>query len=181
LRERERLHQNSKLIPCECGCGERIKEIGIDGRKRRFKIHHNVKRENNPNWTGGRIIHSSGYIHVLKHEHPYADVNGYVKEHRLVVEKHLGRYLEEYEEVHHINGNKTDNRIENLELMTDSEHTTLHNMIDMSDRKCLICNSDQTYRNQLGNLCWFRHPITKEEWLCNICYQRTLRRTNPRV
>ena len=54
--------------------------------------------------------------------------SGFVQLHRLVMEMYLGRYLDCDEVVHHCNGEKTDNRIENLELMTNSEHTTLHNL-----------------------------------------------------
>jgi len=52
------------------------------------------------------------------------------KEHRLVMEKHLGRKLEIKEYIHHINGDKTDNRIDNLVIMTASEHTSLHRNSD---------------------------------------------------
>lgn len=60
--------------------------------------------------------------------HPYSQKGGYIPEHRLVMEKHLGRYLTNGEDVHHINGNRKDNDIENLWLMTHSSHSRVEHI-----------------------------------------------------
>jgi len=78
------------------------------------------------NWKGGVIIDQFGYKQIFKPDHPFCNNGGYVREHRLVMEKHLGRYLTKDEIPHHINEIKDDNRIENLELMTRPEHGKHH-------------------------------------------------------
>lgn len=83
--------------------------------------------ESGSNWKGGRKKNKSGYVLVLDRENPMSDCKGYVLEHRKVMGEHIGRALIESEKIHHINGIKDDNRIENLVIISESEHTILHN------------------------------------------------------
>lgn len=70
-------------------------------------------------------IDRCGYWAIRMPEHPAANC-GYVFEHRLLMEREIGRYLTNNEIVHHINEDRKDNRLENLQLMTVSEHNRLH-------------------------------------------------------
>jgi hypothetical protein len=83
---------------------------------------------NNSNWKGGSHVDIHGYRWVYNANRK--SHNGhYVKEHRQVMEKHLGRLLKSSEHIHHVNGIKTDNRIENLVLTNISEHSRHHNLV----------------------------------------------------
>ena len=77
------------------------------------------------NWKGGRIFNGFGYVLIYSPAHPNKNNSGYVLEHRLVVERFIGRYLKKGEDIHHVNGIKTDNRIENLKIMSPSAHSKL--------------------------------------------------------
>lgn len=90
----------------------------------------------NPYWNGGKYVDRlNGYVHVHKPDHPYAKKKGYVLEHRLVMEKFLGRFLKKNEIVHHRNKKKVDNRIDNLELIVLGD-------INGGDVMCPYCNKN---------------------------------------
>ncbi|MFH2032632.1 MAG: HNH endonuclease signature motif containing protein [Bacteroidota bacterium] len=116
---------------CECNCGNihivsagnlkqgSVSSCGCFAKENRSKYFKNNKNR----WKGGRNKTTQGYINIFKPDHPTSINAGsssgkYVLEHRLVMEEKLGRYLTKDETVHHKNGIKTDNRIENLELWT---------------------------------------------------------------
>ena len=90
------------------------------------KTEKEVEDQKRINKKFGRIINDKGYVLILSKHHPYKNGIGYVREHRLVMEKHIRRYLKPYEVVHHINHNRQDNRIENLMIMSSSGHSHLH-------------------------------------------------------
>ena len=84
-----------------------------------YKVKSERCQERAPRWKGGKSRSRKGYVVLNTHR-------GKKFEHRAIMEEYLGRPLAENEVVHHINGDKTDNRIENLQLMTNAEHTIMH-------------------------------------------------------
>ena len=73
-------------------------------------------------WKIEKIVSKGNYNYAVVKNHPKATKNGYVLEHRVVMENHLRRLLDSNEVVHHKNGNKKDNRITNLEVKDCGQH-----------------------------------------------------------
>ncbi len=122
-------------------------------------------REKNSMWKGG-IKYSGGYRSILKD-------GKYIKEHRLVWQDYHKASLLPWSTVHHVNGDKLDNRIENLEGMSMRQHTIAHNIIDTSNRRCLDCGSSRTYVNTRGCKVWNRFL---NGHICVNCYNKRWRR-----
>ena len=83
-----------------------------------------------PRWKAG-IVFIDGYKYISVNDHPYSKTFGgitkYYLEHRLIIEKYIGRILEPHETVHHIDGDKLNNQIENLMLCeTENQHNSIH-------------------------------------------------------
>ncbi len=98
---------------------------------RQASIKRDIVGVNHPNWKGGGYRHIEGYrmayLQAGDSLYPMANGLNYVLEHRLVMAKFLGRCLQPWEVVHHKNGIKDDNRIENLELASsNSQHMKDH-------------------------------------------------------
>ena len=121
--------------------------------KHRFccrKCEAEYRSNSRDEWKGGYINPTTGYRAISINGKP-------VDEHRLIMEKHLGRKLEKWEHVHHKNGNRTDNRIENLELTTRWEHPKKH-----KKENIIICNVCGKERKHHGR------------GMCATCYHREL-------
>lgn len=134
----------------------------------RKKIKSNLPKRfgtNAPCWKGGRIKGGGGYIMINSPEHPNKTKQGYVLEHRLVMEKHIGRYLESKEHVHHKNGDISDNRIENLELISESDHHKLHYRKMQRIKTFSVCE-----------ICGRSNVQAATVKICNNCYQKIWRK-----
>jgi hypothetical protein len=118
---------------CACRCGRFVRGTWSQGHNRR-----GVPPTNKRGWT-----ESNGYRFIYMPAHPQAKASGYCREHRLVVEQRLGRYLLPSEDVRHINGVKNDNRYENLEVMTHGDHAKHH--VQVAEH-CLDCGAPHRAR-----------------------------------
>lgn len=138
---------------CECGCGQRTalathtsaKYGRVRGQPLRFINGHQMQGPLNGRWRGG-VRNRKGYVSIWKPDHPHA-VGGHVLEHRLIVEKAIGKLLRLDAPVHHVNVDPADNRPGNLVACNDhAYHMLLHQRQRAYDacghahwRRCTIC------------------------------------------
>ena len=87
----------------------------------RNALYGDPRKVNKPIRSEKARVNQSGYVEIYKPEHPNSNTSSYILEHRLVMSDSLGRSLLPDENVHHKNGDRTDNRIENLELWSKGQ------------------------------------------------------------
>lgn len=120
-----------KLIPNKSFIGiyKKARALGIRKDPQIEYLNRSIvrKRDKGSNWKGGKGKTTKGYVQILCPEHERANARGYVLEHIYVFEKESGIKVPPNCCVHHINGDRTDNRIENLCMMTHSGHSIYHN------------------------------------------------------
>lgn len=137
----------NKHHTCSVECLNKLKSILYKGAGNH---QYGLKGDKNASFKGNIILHRNNNLIerlVYMPDHPYADKNGRVTEHRLVVEQNYKRfdikyfdeingkyYLKRSTQVHHINFNHNDNRVENLIPLTRSEHTKIHNKYEIITR-----------------------------------------------
>lgn len=160
------LRKDAKYKYCGVSCAAKVSVKKANSRDR--------NGEKNPAWRRGFIITKQGYksVSIGNKKRKF--------EHRIVMEKHLGRELVEAEKIHHRNGDKLDNRICNLQVMTQSEHSKLHNKEDnFGDRgrfawkkkgkmrNCLICKKDYQPNSPASKFCNNHNQHVKNSHKCN--------------
>jgi hypothetical protein len=169
------------LVSCKCGCNDILFHRDEFYEIREFKQFHAIRIRdqsgvNNTNWKGGNSFNKkTGYWTTRIPNHPRASpYNGRIASHKLVYEQYLSIIFDEEMfipsnyDVHHINGNKQDNSLINLTLLTHSEHAVVSNYVDTSNRICANpeCRDREAYPNR------FYIKDGFGGYYCNRCYLR---------
>jgi hypothetical protein len=166
---------------CNCGCDKNLKTIkNSQGKPSRFIKGHWINTKHIQGKSKPYFKTRNNIIFVYAPNHPNKDVNNHVLKHRLIYEHYLSIlmdeeiYLSKYYDVRHLNGDHSDNRLINLELISHSENRRNHMIKDMSKRFCRVCGKNKTCRQKNKSyFLWYGNE--KEGWLCNNCYTNRLR------
>lgn len=176
---------------CHCGCGNKTRIATVTCRPEgRYKgvplkflpFHHLKRAESHPGWKGGvRKARVDGYIEIYVPNHPMKTVRKTVFEHILVMEEKIGRFVTREERVHHINGDRSDNRPENLHLCSShAEHMDLHRQMDAiaaggeSDwRMCNRCHQYDSPDNLRIKGDYVQHPECEKQYRRQLKLRRS--------
>jgi HNH endonuclease len=178
---------------CECGKPDcLIPIINKLGKFARFKSGHNSNGKTHPNWKGGRMKKDDYWLLWMPDAHP-TDVRGYIREHIYIYQEYHKLCMLPWGDVHHKDGNGSNNEISNLQGMMNREHTRLHmkgnkynigKHIDTSDRFCFNCGTYKTSLNKIDKYNktpsprWLHLPWDKVNWYCHNCYRRLKKRVD---
>lgn len=177
---------------CQCGCGEKTivsdrtktSEGRIKGQPVKFLRGHVLRKFFGPgaksaSWKGGKSIRH-GYVTLYDESSKWA--YPFIYEHIKVMQEFLGRELLPDEVVHHINLTKTDNRVENLIVVTNQEHKHIHQSIKRYEacgnanfRKCRFCGGYDNPIN-MAERKTKKGALTYNHRSCEADYKRQLRR-----
>ncbi|KKM91657.1 hypothetical protein LCGC14_1226340 [marine sediment metagenome] len=179
-----------KFIYSAClACGKRRWSALVKGMPRNLRccscansLKPHYSGDKNYHWKGGRNLDSNGYVfvYVLRDDffYPMANKHGYIREHRLVVAKALGRCLHSWEIVHHKHDkypagsieDKQDNRYpENLQLVSDIGHkqiTFFENRVTMLESKIdKLLEGQKELNTQIRLLRWENKQLAERpQW-----------------
>lgn len=115
-----------------------VRQILAESRKKQIG-------ENHPLWAGGIKKGTRGYVYIYSPHHPYKKIDNYVAEHRLIIEKAIGRFLSSSEVVHHINKITSDNRLENLMAFSNNGNHMKYEKGLMVNSKNIIFDGRERY------------------------------------
>ncbi len=130
---------------CSMECANNLRKITMAGENNH---QYGLKGRDNASWESDRRISTYGYVQIRCLDHPFRSKNDFVFEHRLIAEKYLlneensieidgNRYLKPEYVVHHKDMNRLNNDPSNLEVMTKSEHQSLHGRMQQRERDSL--------------------------------------------
>ena len=153
---------------CDPRCQVMIPNIRYDGKPNYYADGHNTRGEKHHNWKGG-VQKDKEYLVEYDPYHPKATIHGTVRQHRRVYERYYNCCLLPFTEIHHKNGNKKDNRIENLQPVYNYQHTSIHHpKVDKSDRRC--SDPECPHPDKTSDDKWYNNG--KNGYLCHNCYQK---------